>query len=408
MSRKLSRMSMMDLTDYDLNTIDVVELKRRVEELEMEMAQTDLENELFEGYLEKNDPELLVGIKKELAKQKATPRIHFALNANKSRETMRSAVSGSSCRTSRSLQFDTISTGTMASRSIRTMDSQHQDACVSFAMRAELAVKEAARMRRNSELIEAETKIKCRDLIAEIEELRLTNDELIETRRGFKDFVLEKGVNPVTKKIPSERLIKFFDTWTKNGNAMVQKMRLQTATMKLSQRNKLKKLAVKAELSGILRPVDFQQLEIEKRELQQQIRDKTVHLMALKRTTGNASLALATQRKQLLGKESDLQHTRTEKERLSMMTMKYRSSIDISEEEISRWKERNEKLKQEMATHEAPSIKDYMQLKQEQCDLDKQLKALERSAGILAIKLKNEKKKQRILVKKHDNDKDCS
>lgn len=299
MSHKLSHTSVMDLTDYDLNTIDVVELKNLVDELEREMAQTDLENELFERYLEKNDPEMLVGIKKELAKQKAKTRIHFALTSNKSRETMRSAVSGFSCRTSRSLQFDATSIGTNASfRSNRTMDSQRQDARVNFAMRAELAVKERATMRCDSDRIEAETKIKCRDLIAEVEELRLTNDELNETRREFKEFVLENGVNPITRKIPSERLMKFIDTCIKNGNAMVAKMRLQTSTMKLGQRNRQLELAVMAELSGILRPVDFQQLEIEKTELQQQIRDKTVHLIALKRTTGNGSLALATQRKQ--------------------------------------------------------------------------------------------------------------
>lgn len=406
MSHKLSHTSMMDLTEYDLNTIDVVELKRRVDDLEKEMAQTDLENELFERYLEKNDPELLVGIKKELAKQKAIPRIHFALTSNKSHETMHSAVSGYSCRTSRSLQFDATSIGTNASfnRSIRTMDSQRQDGCVSFALRAELAAKEAATMRNQSDRIEAESKIKCRDLIAEVEELRLTNDELNETRREFKDFVLENGLNPVSKKIPSERLMKFFDTWNKNGNAMVAKMRLQTSTLKLSQRNRQMELAVKAELSGILRPVDFQQLEIETTELQKQFRDKTVHLMALKRTTGNASLALATQRKLLLGKESNLRRTRTEIERLSKMQTKYELDIDMAEKDIYRWNMRNEKLTNEMAMHEAPSIKDYMQLKQEQFDLDKELKALERTASILAIKLENEKKKHRLHMNKHDRE----
>lgn len=404
MSHKLSRSSMMELTDYDLNTIDVVELKRRVDQLEHEMAVIDLENELFERYLDKNDPELLVGIKKQLAKQKAAPRIQFALSSNKSHETMHSAVSGFSGRTSRSLQLDAASivTSTSFNRSIRTMDSQRQDACVSFAMRAELAAKEAATMRHNANRIQAEAKIKCRDLIAEMEELRLTNDELNETRREFREFVLEKGVNPMTMKIPSERLMKFFDSWTKNGNALVAKMRLQTSTMKLSQRNKQMELAVKAELSGILRPVDFQELEIETTELQQQFRDKTVYLKALKRTTGNASLALATQRYHLHGKESLLRHNRAEMKRLSKMQHKYQVDIDIAEQEISRWNKRNEKLNTDMVTHEAPSINDYMQRKEEQSDLDRQVKTLERSVGILSIKLKNARKKQRLLMNKHD------
>lgn len=130
--------------------------------------------------MEKNDPLLLVGIQKKLAKQWAIPLIHFVLRSNKSHELMHSAASGFSCRTYRSFQFHaaSIEMSVSLNRRIRRIDSERQDACVRFAMRAELAAQESATMRCNSDRIEADTTIKCRELIAEVEELRLINDEV--------------------------------------------------------------------------------------------------------------------------------------------------------------------------------------------------------------------------------------
>lgn len=388
---------LMPLSEYDLDNMDLTELSARIEEFQKEVAEIDLENELLERYLEKNDPELLVGIQMQLAKQKAPARIKFAVNAKRSVDTTHSAGNFSRRESLTSTIFDTISIGTAASfaRSARTLDSQQQEMRVGYGMRTELCNKEAAVVMAETDRIQGITKLQCRELIAEIEELRLTNDEVIETRREFKEFVLVNGAHPLTKRVPSERFQKFFDKWTRNGNAMVENFRMRTTTLKRNSVQMKLALTVKAELSSILRPVDFEKLEIETEQLQKEIEQKTIHVLALKRTTGNGSLALSMQRKQLLNKEAQLKRLLADQERVRKLTLNYEVSSDNAVKDIARWTRRKEKLNEKMLTYEAPTILDYMNRKQELTDLDKQVKALTRSYNITLIKLKNAKIMQR-------------
>lgn len=387
---------LMPLSGYDIENLELTELKARIEEFQKDIAEIDLENELFERYLEKNDPELLVGIKKQLARQKAPARIQFAVMAKRSVDTTHSG--GNFSRISRaSTIFDTISIGTAASfaRSARTLDSQQQEMRVGYGMRIELCNKELAVVNAETDRIQAITKSECRELIAQIEELKMTNQEVTETLREFKDFVLVNGAHPLTKRVPSERLLKFFDKWTRNGNALVENFRMQSTTLKRNCVQMKLELAIKSELSSILRPVDFEQLEIERQQLQKLIDEKTIHVLALKRTTGNGSLALSMQRKQLLTKETELERLLAEQERMRKLTVKYEVSSDNAEKDKARWNKRKEKLNEKMLTYEAPNVLDYMSRKQELADLDKEVKALLRTFNITKIKLKNVKIAQR-------------
>lgn len=394
---------LMPLSIYDLDNMDLSDLSARIEEFQKEVAEIDLENELFERYLEKNDPELLVGIKMQLARQKAPARIQFAVNAKRSYDTAHSFGNFSRRESRASTIGDTVSINTAASwaRSARTLDSQQQEMRVGYGMRIELCKKETAVVNAETDRIQGITKIQCRELTAQNEELRLTNEEATETRLEFKNFVLTNGAHPLTKRVPSERFFKFFDKWTRNGNAMVEHFRMRTTTLKRNSVQMKLELAIKAELSSILRPVDFEQLQIEREHLQKDITEKTIHVLALKRTTGNGSLALAMQRKQLLNKEAELKRLLTEKERVRKLTMKYEVSSDNAEKDISRWSKRKGTLNEKMLTYEAPQIRDYMNRKQEMADLDKELKALSRSYNLTLIKLKNAKIMQRKRRVKH-------
>lgn len=389
----MSRTSLMPLSEYDLDNMDLSELKVKIDEFQRELADMDLENELFERYLEKNDPELLVGIKMQLARQKTPARIQFALLAKRSVDTAHSTGNYSRRESRASTLYDTLSIGTVASfaRSARTLDSQQQEMRIGYNMRAELCNKEASIVNAETDRIQGITKIQCRELIAQIEDLRTTNDEVTETRREFKDFVLVNGAHPLTKRVPSERFLKFFNKWTRNGNAMVENFRMRTTTLKRNTIQMKLALAIKAELSSILRPVDFEQLEIEREQLQKNIDEKTTHVLALKRTTGNGSLVLSMQREQLLTKEAELKRLRVEQERVRKLTLRYEVNCDNTEKDIARWNQRKNKLTEKMQTYEAPQILDYMNRKQELADLDRKEKALLRSYNITLIKLKNAK-----------------
>lgn len=400
------------LSEHDLATVDLMELKRIVEDIQTEVAQSKLENILFERYLEKSAPEYLIGINKLMTKHKTATRIQFATNIKSSTETQLDSAGGHSVSVSafnrrgalRAGQSEDavsiVTTNTAFSRStrgasMRTVDSLRQDQKVAYAMRIELCDKETAIVQQQTERTVAKTKAEIRALNAELEELKLTADEAVTSMDEFREFVLINGVNPETKRIPSERLLKYIDKWVMGGNAIVETMRLKTCTLKLNCKQQLEALAIKEEQSGILRPIDFEQLEIERRQFAQLLEDKHVHLKGLKRVTANASLALATQRKFLQGTEQQLNTVRADVDKIQKSTDKFNDEIDIAEKEIGECQDKIDRLTNLSNTYSAPSVQEYMERKMEVQILSKEINALERKANISRIKLKNAKKRVR-------------
>lgn len=383
----LSNSSNLQLTSYELDTLDVEDLKRHVEALEKEVAEIDLENELIERYLERNDPKMLIGINNELSKQKKTAtRIQFVINA----ETQPATNGGNNRLMPKQsvMSFGSFGTAGSFSRSARTNDSQLQER-VGYAMRSNLCAKETVNVHAETERIHTESKERARDLTAELETLCLTNDEVNETREELKNFVFVNGINPLTNKVPAERLLQFFDKWKKNGNGMRAKMRLQTATMRQGCITQRRALAAKAELSCILRPVDFEQLKMDKELFQRELHAKTKEIVSKKRASGNVSIALAVQRKQLIGKQDNLNRLNDKKDRIRKLTQKLEFESDKIENEKELWHKRIDKLTKAMNNHAAPSVMDYIQRKQDLQDLDKEIKILERKQRILELELKN-------------------
>lgn len=394
------------LSNMDLQTIDMLELKRIVDDFNAEVAQTKLENILFERFLEKYAPELLVGINKLMTKHKTATRIQFATNIKSSTDAASElgGYSASMVTTRRGgmrQSEDAVSIGTTATAfsrstrgaSMRTVDSLRQEQKVGYTMRIEMANKETATVRQQTERKMAKTKTEVRILNAELEELKLSGSEAHASMAEFTEFVLVNGANAETKFIPSERLLTYCNNWIKGGNAIVETMRLKTCTLKQNCKQQLEALAIKEEQSGILRPIDFEQLEIERRQFQTILAEKYICSKGLKRVTANASLALAVQRKYLQTSEARLRSILGEKDKIQKVTEKFDAESELAEKELDRWQDKIDRLKNLQHTYAAPSIMDYMERKMEVQDWGREISALERKVNICKIKLNNAKKR---------------
>lgn len=159
------------------------------------------------------------------------------------------------------------------------------------------------------------------------------------------EFVIVNGTNEVTKKIPLERYLKFIDKWTKNGNALIENMHMKTTTLKQNYGQQKSALAIKAELSGILRPIDFEQLEIEKRQFLETIDVKNKHFIGLKMATGNAALVLSTQRKMLLQSEEQLTNIKEKQAKAQRSIEKMYTEEAALLNEIDQWQDRIDKIR---------------------------------------------------------------
>lgn len=380
--------------ELNLDMYTTADLITSLVDMNRENAYAKLESDYIERFLERNDPELLLGVTKMMQKshQPDNTRIHFANLDSTSGGTASAGGNGDRYRKSRA-DGDNVSLASTAmsfsSASMRTTDSLGLDSGVNYVMKNEMVEKDCAAFSAEIEQLRNATKGELRDLTAQVAELRLTNQEAIDTLAEFRDFVMVKGLQADTKRVPLERCLKFFDKWVIHGNGMVEQMRLRTATLRQDIRQMEKALAIKAELSGILLPVDFEQLEIERREFLHTFAEKEQHLLGLKHVTGNVSLALTTQRKLLDKSKAKLSTVQRRTALAKVETERFDKMREAVEDEIEVWQDRVERLKQRRATYAAPSTMDYLQMQIRWNALVREARILARKEKIALIKEKN-------------------
>lgn len=347
----------------DLSTMSTLDILHSLIKMKRRAAYTELENGYMERYLERNDPELLLGITKMMQRNVAadSTRIQFAPNVMDNQSINQSITTEAS--------------------------GMNQD--INFTMKIELVNKDFAVFAGDIERLRQTTKEELRDYTAQVEELRLSQAEAIDTLAEFRDFVMVKGRPKANKpapakaatttqreSVPLERFLKFIDEWVIHGNGMVEQMRLRTATLERETREQEKSLAIKAELSGILLPVDFEQMEIEHISYEQSYAEKDMNLLGLKRVAGNVSLVLAKQRRLVEQSKAKLASVKRRTADVKADVAKFERSRENVEDQIEHWQERVDRLVERRSMYTAPSTMQYM-------DVTGRLHALEREVRML-------------------------
>lgn len=398
---QLSQMPMSQVeTEFD--AMNNEELLNFINEQKRIASLAKLENIYIKRFLQANDPNFVPVIhtledrKIQFADTEGTKTIYndkFAANINKVSPKLSLNMAKSED------QFSMKSTLTSYSRhmSIRTFDSViHNEPEINLSMKLEMISKAIADCKARKTQKEFETKKILRNLNATVDELKLTNRETIETIVTFEDYVVTKGIDPLTQRIPSERFIKFYTNWVKSGMSIVEKMRLKTSTLRKNAAHQKSLLAIKAELSGILRPIDFEQLQIKKYDFQITIEEKNAHLIGLKRVKGNAALALANQRKMLLDTMAKLESVINKSKECESQIARLKAEANLVEAETVTCNGNIEKLLEQMKTYKAPSALEYAKLKTSLRNLEKDLKLAKRKNYISKIKLNNTKTKLKM------------
>lgn len=430
-SRKMTQMSMMessqpnniypqtqqtmieDMSDEDLVTA--------VEELKEDMNTLRLDNILIERFLQKNDPKAYAAITRIMDRAQG-PKIQFAAIAKPKESVVdfartfgskKESTAGASSMDLRlrlssvgggprmTMNEDQSSIRTNASFSRRmgggtsmgTLHSFRVELRANYSMKNEMLDEDCNGLKKIIQKLQRETKAEVKKLEATIEEMELTNKEVVDTIAAFERYVVVQGVDPITKKIPAEQFIKFIRHWLRQGSALIEKMRLRRATLRQKCFQQKNLLAVKEELSGILRPIDFEQLTIEKSDFIRTIEEKNTHLIGLKRVTGQSSLVLATQKKVLLERTGEILMLKKKILETEENTRKLENEGVSVEKDIEEARLNNERLMGLINTYKAPSVLDYARKKNELNELRKEVKRLQREKYIGTIKLGNMKKK---------------
>lgn len=393
------RRPFLSMSTSDFEGLDAEELLKLVDSLSLDLQYTVLENGLIERYLDKNDPELLLGVTVLMAKPRTPTRIQFA----QSSLTLNSSQ-GNNALSMRSKRCDTTDTLSVVTRqsnfsqSFRSTNSLGFNTRVNYVMRCEMCEQDFIVFSSDIDNIRSTTKDKLRQIIAKVEEARLSKEEAKATLNEFHTFMFRS--QPVDLKkvvVHLERFIKFIEKTQKNGLALIETMRLRDYTMRKQIMQKQQALAIKAELSGILRPIDFEELGVQKQSLQLELDKKNSGISGLKKTAAEVSRTLAEHRKNLeelqvshVSIYSKINQCEIETERLKQLG---KEIVD----EIFDWHDRIDSLEQRMKTTVTPSTTSYMESKQLLRSLNAECCILQRKRSTAATKLVISRKKVRNL-----------
>lgn len=166
-------------------------------------------------------------------------------------------------------------------------------------------------------------------------------------------------------------------------------MRLKCFTLESNYTDKKLELQQRMDMSSILRPVDFEQLKIDIKNLTNTLNEKTANMMGLKSINGNIAIQLVDERRQLLALEDHLHGYREKCKAYRHDTEHICGKIIKIEKDIKYWKNLVDDLKEKIQCYSAPSFEDYFQLKIQLRNTRKEEYRLQRKKNIALIKLKN-------------------
>lgn len=366
------------------------EVMAKIIGLHKEMNYLKLENDLFVRYLYKKAPELLQGITGPRVAAVLPGRIHFAVDLQDDQARSR----GSSRPQETSMDNHSVTTRktnvSSFAASIRTFDSASGKTRINYTMRIELCDKDCQRFSGDIDSMRSEARDRLRTLTAQLEETRLTNTEAQHTLHEFHNFLQHAQT-----KMSLERFTLFYNNYVKNGNALIETMRLRNHTLKQQMIQLQKTLAIKEELSGILRPIDFEQTKNEKEELQRKLTSANTFLMGLKSVAANFRLTLIDQRNCLIQTDNNIVQLGKQIDRCNSDLARYDRVTDEISAEIVQWRERVDSLKHRMATHKVPTVMEYMQRKMLLERLGRQTQHMIRQQTMAAVNLASVRQKIR-------------
>nr|XP_033334700.1 coiled-coil domain-containing protein 113-like [Megalopta genalis] len=241
-----------------------------------------------------------------------------------------------------------------------------------------MANKEVDQMTKNLNELKIMVEKRTTIMRAEMEELEIRMSEVQEAKEEFEENVVVGGVDPITGKIPAERVVRFIEEWLKSANTIIERLRLRSATHRMLIKKTRHQLAQREQLGEALRAVDFQQLNIQNKDYVRMIEEKSVYVLDMKRIAGHYHLKL-TQRKQKL---RDLQQTLNglKKEMLQRdnQIRELRVEYKQVQQDVAKVDKDRNNLITYVDNHSVPDILEFVKVYAEVEQLQKKYKRLER------------------------------
>lgn len=371
------RQSYQDFISSDVNSYQLFD---EINERKLQTYILEIENNFLQKFLQKIFPKANEAVIKLIEREKlwiARKQIKKS-SVDIRKKSILSAPRSSDARSTMSHRF--THTSVVSQLSVR-MDQR-----INVSTKTNLLEIECGHFRKMIQDLEIKRENTTKNSSSKLEAIQLNSKEIEKTMAIFNDLVLMD---------PKGQFLVFTQNWMKSGGILLETMRLKT-TIYLSRYRKTKnQLSVKEELSEILRPVDFDQLIIQKSMLTSLLEETTNHLYSLKKTTAKLSLSLVQQKQNLINIAEKLK-------KMEQQIVKADETYDKMQEDenIIRSDNKYSKQLQHLETlqkkFDAPGVIEYAVLKEKLFQLKTTEKQLQRKNHILRLELENKKKLRKI------------
>ncbi|XP_018333332.1 coiled-coil domain-containing protein 113-like [Agrilus planipennis] len=343
----------------DIEELSNADLMKYVDELDKEVVYMEIENEVFECYLSKNEPLLLVGYYQY---------IRILTNEDNSSDQQ---LSSSPSKLHMDISLTALFGRKPDSRSATTPEKPYR---LNLSTKMELVMNELEERKSSFEEMVKKTRKKKSDLKAELEEVKIRTAEVEEALNTFEKVVVIEGKDPLTQRIPAERFIRFMEEWLRKADVTIGKMRLRTSTLKTQFRKVAHLISQKKYLGETVHAVDFDKIRIENTYLMEKIEQKTAHMLELKQINGEANLMLANFKKYLLKQMSELDKVKKEIMENERKIKDLETQGNLAEQEVEKQEEKLQKMMYITEHYKVPEVIQYVKKKAELLDLKKSYK----------------------------------
>ncbi|XP_055916767.1 coiled-coil domain-containing protein 113 [Eupeodes corollae] len=355
---------------------DSVAAFRMLQRVHKELHLIKLENFVLNDFLQKNDPKLLNDLDNF---KKRNAKIRLSMMEKRKSLVDSSYLGGRQSRAT-----------SLAGSAIGSLQKPAQEYNLNYRTKIDMAERLIVEIKKQIEVIKAKGVDDIKILKSKIEAMRYQCADRQEIIRNFEmHFLLNDALIYATEKQKIKQFRKYMNKCLKNGKTMLGTMRLKVTSVKEHCHQLRTILISKAEISGMLVPVDFEQLQIKKEEQIRILEEKNINLFGLKEVAGKTAQCLAKEKKNLetLEEKSKILVEKTAKaikgiSKLEKESRVFENELELEEEGLRHFKIQAEEF-------EAPSILDYINKKQELVALQKEQKRLQRKANIKTMKLKN-------------------
>lgn len=342
-------------------------LAQAVRNLTAQNKLISLENDVFERFFMRQDPSVLVAVQQIL---------EFSLMPMGGNMSMISTLGISGGPSARVLAMSSMMMGSSPSRA----GSQGRfggviGTKVTFAQKSEMVRKEMELFTVSLESAKENNDRQQFLLKAHLEELKLRNKELADSKERFDEQVVN-AVDPVSKRIPAEAWIKYMNEWLSLTDATISRIRLLISTLKQRFHRLKSILFIKEELGKSLRPIDFEKLHIENQGYLSCIEKKSLQIIEVKKTTSEIYMKFNVQKNLLLENYSHSNTLKNSAIQRKNQIVDVKLDIQKMETALKKYTKKYKTISNLRQTHTIPHIANYIQTKAEFYDLQNSIKNL--------------------------------